>query len=219
MAVIGREQDQRVARRPRRERALEGPVEEGGLGGMLLRLRPRHVRDRVDPRPVRVHVGGPIAPRPLLEEIPQPNAHRRRQVVPGVLGPGGVHAVHRLESEWLRLDHICRHSGPAKSRIDRTDPDVNARVHTGVVKVGAAPVHGGPPAQHLRDLRELLEPDEVREVPVLLGCPSRVERRDRRGGGRRKDRRGFDELRPIMAGRALDDRCDERHVAGRAESA
>src|SRR5438445_465788 len=69
VAVIGREKNERLAGRPRGERALEGPIEEGGLGGMVPRLRPRDVRDRVDPRPVRVHVGRRVAPRPLFEEI------------------------------------------------------------------------------------------------------------------------------------------------------
>src|SRR5256885_3517191 len=52
-----------------------------------------------------------------------------------------------------------------------------------------------PPAQHLRHLRELFEPDEVREIPVLLRGSRRVQRRDRRGGRRRKDRRRLDEDR------------------------
>src|SRR5205814_7608572 len=66
---------------------------------------------------------------------------------------------------------------------------------------------------------ELLEPNEVGEVPMLLGCPSRVERRDRRCRGRRKDRRRLDELRAIVPSRTLGYRRDERHVAGGAERA
>src|SRR5256885_17003979 len=74
-----------------------------------------------------------------------------------------------------------------------------------------------PPAQHLRHLRELLEPDEVREISVLLRGPRCVQRRDRRGGRRRKDRRRLDELRPLMPLGTLEDRRDARHVARRTE--
>ena len=52
---------------------------------------------------------------------------------------------------------------------------------------------------------------------MLLRCSSRMERGDRGSGGGGEDRGRLDELRLIVTPRALDDRCDERDVARRAE--
>ena len=74
MPVIGREDDERVARRSRPDCALQRLVEQSGLGRMVGRLRTRNVRDRVDPGPVRVHIPGRVTPRPLLQKVPQPQS-------------------------------------------------------------------------------------------------------------------------------------------------
>jgi hypothetical protein len=158
-----------------------------------------------------------VTPRPALEKLAQPHAHRRRQVVRGVSGLGRVHAGHRLVAEDLRLDDPRLSTALPQARVDAWDLHVLARIDARVVKVGAAPVRAGAPAQHLRDLRELIEPQEIRHVAVLLGRSRRVQRGDRRGRGGGKDRRRLDELRLVVTSRALDDRRDERHVACRAE--
>src|SRR5512132_1476031 len=66
VAVVSGEDDERVARRSRSDRALQRLVEESGLGRMVGGLRTRDVSDRVDPGPVRIHVPGSVTPRSLL---------------------------------------------------------------------------------------------------------------------------------------------------------
>src|SRR5205807_914319 len=60
---------------------------------------------------------------------------------------------------------------------------------------------------------ELLEPDEIRDVAVLLRGARGVERRDRGRRSRWEDRAGLDELRAVVAPGAVEKRGEEGNVA------
>ena len=130
-----------------------------------------------------------------------------------------MHPRHRLRAEDLRLDDPRGSPALTNAAVHRTDLHVITRIDPLVVEVRAATVHAGSPAQHLGDLRELLEPDEVRDVPVLLRRPRGVQSGDRSGRRRRKDRRGLDELRAIASLRAREKRGDKGSVTRRAKRA
>src|SRR5207237_813352 len=82
-----------------------------------------------------------------------------------------------------------------------------------VVEERAAARHSGSPAKHLGDRGELLEPDEIRDVAVLLRGARGVERRDRGRRSRWEDRAGLDELRAVVAPGAVEKRGEEGNVA------
>src|SRR5439155_26401008 len=86
-----------------------------------------------------------------------------------------------------------------------------------IVEVRPAAVDRAPPAEHRGDLRELLEPEEVRDIPVLERRARGVHRGDRRGRRRWEDRRRVDELRTIAPPRALAQLSEERRDALVAE--
>src|SRR5688500_16650776 len=66
VAMICRQEDQRVATAGMRERAREREVEPGALGCLLARARTVPVRGRIDAGPVRVHVARRRGPWPSL---------------------------------------------------------------------------------------------------------------------------------------------------------
>ena len=129
-----------------------------------------------------------------------------------------MHARHRLIAEDLRLDHVRRDTALAQAPVDRRRLHVRTRVDPRIVEVRAAAFDRGSPTQHLGDLLELVEPDEIRHVSVLLRGACRVERRDGGRRRRREHRRRLHQLRSVARACTLDEVPDEWRDAIRAET-
>src|SRR3982074_3439779 len=85
-----------------------------------------------------------------------------------------------------------------------------ARVDRAIVEERPAPLRGRSPTKHLRDDGELLEPEEVRDVAVLLRRARGLHGGDGGRGRRREDRRRVDELRGVVSRGSVEDPREER---------
>ena len=185
--MVRREQHQRIAaiRRVLQE-STDLEVERRHLRAVLRRERSDDVRDRIHRRPVRIDVGRLVA---LGEQPRDDRLERRGGDVAGVGRALVQHAGERGARKVVRIDRErARHPGGLQTGVHRLSPEERLRR---AAEFGVGERHATverPPADHLGHHVEFGQVQRVGEQPVRTRRHRRVDRPERRDGGRRKHR-------------------------------